>query len=711
MGEEICNRACGSPSLFASTQSGGKSKFVFRVAYPIPDMFVSCREYPYRIIEGNLNNAALLGTLPAIVYYMRCLATHPIKSQAPRESCFGWSFLDSIPRATVSSALPQIMAQHGYNVGSGPSRLGQWEDRGTGLNRPEMDGAASVPSQPDAFGRTTTYVDGSPLYPASSSSYVSVGGGLRGDATPHPLLSVHAQHETEPQSLPPYSSTLPHHPSHHNHYQQDLTHTGHSPSHAFQNQQTQHQYQQPQLHQHQQQHAREQHLHFGSDQSLEMHMSGNPTGSQSLGTPHPSTSYTLQHHSEHQHSSLDGQRGGRNRAEAAAEPHTPRPPNAWILYRSQKFREIQQNREAQTQTGSTDKPKSQAEISRIISQMWQNETTAVKQRFESMADEKKLAHQKMYPTYRYRPKKKGKSKQASSSHSNDQRQTTDTKSAQRALDGGYASGSQDYDTSERSSSAGHSAERRSGSDPQRPEASQSGSASMHDLSGRDFASRKSTFGDRRDRGELSVMSSYGRTMPSSLTSGESHSFAHSTARMHPYGERPSNHFRQDNFKSTDLFGEAVTSSSAYASGNWTDSDTLGGTSSNTYFDGTRSAPAGYSSLGSARLPPTTFMGSNTLGGAPSMLSFSPSQQQPARQSVPSQHLQHPIEYRDNGASLVGMPGAGGSLRQSSMTHSIPQFGQSFGDSRPELASGLAVSGDNCGVQENLDAHRRMQPPS
>lgn len=603
------------------------------------------------------------------------------------------------------------MAQHGYNVGSGPSRSGQWEDRGVAQNRPEMDGAASAPSQPDAFGRTTTYVDGSPLYAASSSSYVPVGGGLRGEATPHPLLSIHGQHEAEPQSLSPYSSTLSHHPSHYTHYQQELTRTSHSPSQAFQHQQTQHHYQQPQLHQHQQQHNREQHLPFGSDQSLGMHMSGDLMGSQSLAMQHPSTSYTVQHHSDLQHSSLGGQRRGQNRAEAAAEPHTPRPPNAWILYRSQKFREIQQNREAQTQTGSTDKPKSQAEISRIISQMWQNETAAVKQKFESMADEKKLAHQKMYPTYRYRPKKKGKSKQAGRSHISDQRQTTDTKSANRAVYGGYASGSQDYDTPERDSSAGHSAERRSGSDPQRPEASQSGSAVLHDLSGRDFIARKSTFGDRRDRGELPVLSSYGRAMPSSLTSGENHSFPHSTARMHPYGDRPSNHFRQDNLKSTDLFGEAVTSSSAYASGNWTDSDTLSGTSSNSYFDGTRSAPAGYSSLGSARLPPSSLMGSNTLGGAPSVLSFSASQQQPARQSVPSQHLQHPIEYRDSGVNLVGMPGASGSLRQSPMTHSIAHFGQSFGDSRPELASGLAVSGDSSGMQEHLDAHRRMQPPS
>ena len=97
--------------------------------------------------------------------------------------------------------------------------------------------------------------------------------------------------------------------------------------------------------------------------------------------------------------------------EPSPEPQgkrTPRPPNAWILYRSQKFRELEQSKDPQAHSANTGKTKSQAEISRIISAMWQNEPESVRRSFEALADEKKLEHQKMYPNYRYRPRKRVK---------------------------------------------------------------------------------------------------------------------------------------------------------------------------------------------------------------------------------------------------------------------------------------------------------------
>lgn len=149
----------------------------------------------------------------------------------------------------------------------------------------------------------------------------------------------------------------------------------------------------------------------------------------------------------------------------------PRPPNAWILYRSDKMREIQRERkmsmlskhESCTSTSSTPSSSSsnmknnkfnyeynnstpmensiennttnlttftdgstfrdsqgverihensgganclQAQISRMVSQMWKNESEEVKERYANLAAKCKLEHQKLYPNYRYQPKRK-----------------------------------------------------------------------------------------------------------------------------------------------------------------------------------------------------------------------------------------------------------------------------------------------------------------
>ncbi|KAF8750657.1 hypothetical protein RHS01_09126 [Rhizoctonia solani] len=77
----------------------------------------------------------------------------------------------------------------------------------------------------------------------------------------------------------------------------------------------------------------------------------------------------------------------------------PRPPNAWILYRSDKLKEL-----ATQQTSGPRKP--QAEISKIISQMWQQEGPDTKGKYETRAEEKKAEHAALYPDYKFAPMKK-----------------------------------------------------------------------------------------------------------------------------------------------------------------------------------------------------------------------------------------------------------------------------------------------------------------
>ncbi|KAG6862315.1 hypothetical protein C0995_016013 [Termitomyces sp. Mi166 len=76
----------------------------------------------------------------------------------------------------------------------------------------------------------------------------------------------------------------------------------------------------------------------------------------------------------------------------------PRPPNSWILYRSDMVTLI-----APPAPGTT---RSQAEVSRIISSMWKKEKPEVKAEYERRAEVKKLEHAAMYPNYRYMPKSK-----------------------------------------------------------------------------------------------------------------------------------------------------------------------------------------------------------------------------------------------------------------------------------------------------------------
>ena len=86
-----------------------------------------------------------------------------------------------------------------------------------------------------------------------------------------------------------------------------------------------------------------------------------------------------------------------NRAGAGARP--PRPPNAWILYRSDKFQELPPPPPGQP------KP-TQAEISKMIAAQWRNESDEVRAIYEQRAEMAKAEHARMYPHYRFAPMKK-----------------------------------------------------------------------------------------------------------------------------------------------------------------------------------------------------------------------------------------------------------------------------------------------------------------
>jgi len=77
----------------------------------------------------------------------------------------------------------------------------------------------------------------------------------------------------------------------------------------------------------------------------------------------------------------------------------PRPPNAWILYRSDKLKSLPPEQPGEQR-------RAQADVSKLISELWKRESEAVKLEYERLADAKKAEHQRLYPSYRFQPMKK-----------------------------------------------------------------------------------------------------------------------------------------------------------------------------------------------------------------------------------------------------------------------------------------------------------------
>ncbi|KAL0956112.1 hypothetical protein HGRIS_002280 [Hohenbuehelia grisea] len=81
--------------------------------------------------------------------------------------------------------------------------------------------------------------------------------------------------------------------------------------------------------------------------------------------------------------------------------HIARPPNAWILYRADKYKELVRDRKTLHQP-----PATQAEMSKKLSNLWRHESLEVKQFYEQRADMRKMEHLALYPDYRFQPKSK-----------------------------------------------------------------------------------------------------------------------------------------------------------------------------------------------------------------------------------------------------------------------------------------------------------------
>ncbi|KAJ1675125.1 hypothetical protein EV182_001888, partial [Spiromyces aspiralis] len=92
----------------------------------------------------------------------------------------------------------------------------------------------------------------------------------------------------------------------------------------------------------------------------------------------------------------------KRQGKASKPKRTPRPPNAFILYRKAKQAEvIQQN------PGVSNK-----EVSCIIGNMWKNEEPAVVAKFRKQAEIEKQLHKERHPNYKYQPRKPKSKRQA-----------------------------------------------------------------------------------------------------------------------------------------------------------------------------------------------------------------------------------------------------------------------------------------------------------
>jgi hypothetical protein len=118
------------------------------------------------------------------------------------------------------------------------------------------------------------------------------------------------------------------------------------------------------------------------------------TSSPSLVPPNPS-SFFFPLNAVSQNIIMSG--AVRNKGAGAQQP--PRPPNAWILYRSDKLQQLPPPALGQP------KP-TQAEVSKIISVQWKTESDEVRAMYDERAQIAKLEHSRLYPNYRFTPMKR-----------------------------------------------------------------------------------------------------------------------------------------------------------------------------------------------------------------------------------------------------------------------------------------------------------------
>ncbi|KAI8616004.1 high mobility group box domain-containing protein, partial [Chytriomyces sp. MP71] len=79
-----------------------------------------------------------------------------------------------------------------------------------------------------------------------------------------------------------------------------------------------------------------------------------------------------------------------------SENRVLRPPNAFILYRSEMHPKL----------AAENKGRSSRDWSGIVGQMWKSEDPAVKAKYHEMARGRLLEHKQKYPDYKYAPGRK-----------------------------------------------------------------------------------------------------------------------------------------------------------------------------------------------------------------------------------------------------------------------------------------------------------------
>ncbi|KAJ1648575.1 hypothetical protein J3B02_003440 [Coemansia erecta] len=139
----------------------------------------------------------------------------------------------------------------------------------------------------------------------------------------------------------------------------------------------------------------QQHLQHPSQAASAMHTSNpqsqfgsSPVGNQPIFTTLSFQNSQLQEYDPY---ARPAKRSGRT----TKPKRTPRPPNAFILYRKAKQAEV-----IRDNPGVSNK-----DVSCIIGQMWKSEDPAVQDQFREQAEVEKKKHKEMHPNYKYQPRK------------------------------------------------------------------------------------------------------------------------------------------------------------------------------------------------------------------------------------------------------------------------------------------------------------------
>ncbi|GAA5997967.1 hypothetical protein JCM5350_008277 [Sporobolomyces pararoseus] len=88
----------------------------------------------------------------------------------------------------------------------------------------------------------------------------------------------------------------------------------------------------------------------------------------------------------------------RSKGKKRPEGHIPRAPNAWILYRSARVKEL-------TESGQA--PKLQSDLSKLVGSMWREESAEVKELYARKASVEAKLHAERNPGYSYKPTPSG----------------------------------------------------------------------------------------------------------------------------------------------------------------------------------------------------------------------------------------------------------------------------------------------------------------